>query len=361
MKFQAINYTCPSCGAYIRFSPFAGTLKCDFCMNETPIAQGEEALKSYDYLKSLSNIDEQILQEQREISCKKCGATFSTEPSIIATHCPYCNTPTMTKFYHKIQSHALLPFVITQKEAKVRLQRWIGSLWFAPTVFTKYFKSREKPIGHYIPYWDYASDTTTDYRGMRGDKYYVTVPRTVIREGKEVEELVEETRINWTAVSGNVSVDFDEVLISATEHLPRELLDGLAPWNTGELKDFDYAYMSGFEAQEYTTDLEQGFEYAKTKMESTIKQKIRIDIGGDQQQIHNLDTKYDDIAYINLLLPLWTATFKWKNKVYRYVINGQTGRVSGARPYSITKILFFVAMIAIAVGAALYYDHLHNP
>ncbi len=360
MKFQAINYTCPSCGAYVRFSPLAGMLKCDFCMSETPISKGDTQLKSYDYLKSLSHIDEQTLQEEREVSCKKCGATFSTDPSIISTHCPYCHTPTMTKFYHKIESHALLPFVITQKEAKVRLQRWIGSLWFAPTVFTKYFKSREQLIGYYIPHWDYASDTYTDYRGMRGDKYFVTVPRTVMRDGKEVQELVKETRIKWTAVSGSVTVEFDEVLISATEHLPRELLDSVSPWNTEDLQSFDYAYLSGFEAEEYTTSLEQGFDYAKTKMESTIKQKIRADIGGDQQQIHSLDTRYDEIAYINLLLPIWTATFKWKNKVYRYVINGQTGRVSGARPYSIVKIFFLVGTIALLLAAALYYDHLHN-
>lgn len=360
VKFVAKYYTCSSCGAYVRFSPLVGELKCDFCSSQTAIVDSAEAIKNYDYNDTLSSIDENTLQEDREISCKKCGAGYTTKSYVISTNCPYCDTPTITDFYRKIESKSLLAFVITQKEAKQRLQRWIGSLWLAPTVFTKYFKSKEQLLGYYIPYWDYMSDTITDYRGMRGDTYYVTVPRTVIRNGKEVEELVQEARINWTPASGTVSVGFDEILISATENLPREILQGTSPWNTTELKHFDHAYLSGFEAEEYTTKLKDGFAYAKREMEPTIKQHIRADIGGDQQQIHSTDTRYENIQYKSMLFPIWTATFKWKDKVYRYIINGQTGRVSGERPYSIVKILFLVGVIAIAVGAAIYYDHLHS-
>lgn len=46
--------------------------------------------------------------------------------------------------------------------------------------------------------------------------------------------------------------------------------------------------------------------------------------------------------------------FSHKGKLYQYLINGETGKVSGGRPYSAPKIVAAV-LAAIAVLAGLYF------
>ena len=122
------------------------------------------------------------------------------------------------------------------------------------------------------------------------------------------------------------------------------------------LVPFNEKYLSGFEAEEYTIGLDNGFEYAKAKMSSKIKRNIMHDIGGDQQQISSMRTDHNNITYKNTLFPIWTASFTWKNKTYNYAINAQNGKTVGQRPYSYVKIIFTVVTIVSIISGVVYFS-----
>ncbi|MEA3417988.1 MAG: primosomal protein N' (replication factor Y) - superfamily II helicase [Campylobacterota bacterium] len=345
----------------MKFSPATGKLKCEFCGTESAIEDTMEEIEEFDFKSALAKLSDQPPELiEKTIVCSKCGSSFTLTPYSISSNCPYCGTPAITDFVQDITPQSLLPFQVTQKEAKERFKRWIGSLWFAPSAFTRYFNGKKKLQGYYLPYWTYDSDTITRYQGMRGDTYYVTVTRTVVRNGRQERIQVQEPRIRWTSASGTVSVSFDDVTIGASKTLSRAIIDSLGPWNTGGLKPFDEKYLSGFETEEYTIGLDNGFEFAKARMRSLIERSIRRDIGGDQQQIHSVDTRYHNVTFKNVLFPLWTASFKWKDKVYYYAINAQTGRIAGERPYSTVKIIFAVIVVALIIGGIMYYDQMQR-
>jgi len=345
----------------MKFSPATGKLKCEFCGMESAIEETMEKIEEYDFKSALRKLSDQRPQlMDKKIVCNKCGSGFTLTPYSISSNCPYCGTPAITDFVHEITPQSLLPFQITQKEAKERFKTWIGSLWFAPSAFTKYLNDGKKLQGYYLPYWTYDSNTVTRYRGQRGDTYYVTVTRTVVRNGRQQRIRVQEPRIRWTPASGSVSVTFDDITIGASKTISRTIINSVEPWDTGQLKTFDEKYLSGFEAEEYTIGLDNGFEFAKAKMRSVIERSIRRDIGGDQQQIHSVDTRYHNVTFKNVLFPLWTASFEWKDKIYNYAINAQTGKIAGERPYSILKIIFAVVTVALIVGGIVYYDQLQR-
>ncbi len=328
---------------------------------ESAIEETMEKIEEYDFKSALRKLSDQRPQlMDKKIVCNKCGSSFTLTPYSISSNCPYCGTPAITDFVHEITPQSLLPFQITQKEAKERFKTWIGSLWFAPSAFTKYLNDGKKLQGYYLPYWTYDSNTVTRYRGQRGDTYYVTVTRTVVRNGRQQRIRVQEPRIRWTPASGSVSVTFDDITIGASKTISRTIINSVEPWDTGKLKTFDEKYLSGFEAEEYTIGLDNGFEFAKAKMRSVIERSIRRDIGGDQQQIHSVDTRYHNVTFKNVLFPLWTASFEWKDKIYNYAINAQTGKIAGERPYSILKIIFAVVTVALIAGGIVYYDQLQR-
>ena len=356
MRFSAINFTCPSCGAPQKFSPITGTLTCEFCHTQTKIDIDTHTIDEYDFNDALSSLKRQIPHEiTKKVKCNKCGANFTLTPYSFSSNCPFCNTPAIIDFIQEITPKSLIPFLISQKEAVTRFKKWVSSRWFAPNAFKKYLEGDHALIGYYLPYWTYDSHTTTSYNGLRGDVYYVTVTKTIIDNGRQRQVRVQEPRIRWTPRSGTVYVSFDDVTVGASKTISRTILNSLEPWDTSTLVPFDEKYLSGFEAEEYTIGLDNGFEYAKVKMSSKIKQNIRQDIGGDQQQITSQQTQHNDITYKNILLPIWTASFKWNNKTYHYAINAQTGKLTGERPYSLVKIIFSVLLGISLLGGLFYF------
>ena len=357
MKFKSINFTCKNCGAPLRFSPTEESLKCEFCQSSEPINSSLAEIKEYDLNKALKELNRHHEKKiTKEVKCNKCAATFTMNPYSFSSNCPYCGTPAIIDFVKEITPQSLLPFQLSQKEAKEAFKRWIGSLWFAPSKLTKFLTDNEKLKGYYLPYWTYDAKTVSDYYGQKGDIYYVTVERTVIVDGREVRQRVQEPRIRWTPVSGRVYNEFDDITIGASKSISYAILDNLSPWYTERLVPFNEKYLAGFTSEEYTIGLDNGFELAKVKMSKIIDQTVRQDIGGDQQQITSLRTEYHDTSYKNVLFPIWTAQFKWKNRTYNYAINAQTGKVSGERPYSWLKIALAVGTLSSGISSAIYID-----
>jgi hypothetical protein len=49
------------------------------------------------------------------------------------------------------------------------------------------------------------------------------------------------------------------------------------------------------------------------------------------------------------------SAYKFKDKLYQFLINGRTGEVQGQRPYSWIKIAGLVVLVAVVVGAIIYF------
>ncbi|MDD2761601.1 MAG: primosomal protein N' (replication factor Y) - superfamily II helicase, partial [Methylomonas sp.] len=77
----------------------------------------------------------------------------------------------------------------------------------------------------------------------------------------------------------------------------------------------------------------------------------------DHQRIHQVNTRHSRSTYKHCLLPVWSAAFRYREKSYRFVINGRTGKVRGERPYSLWKISFAILTgLLLAAGAYYYLD-----
>ncbi len=357
MKFQSINFTCKSCGAPLRYSPVEGALLCEFCSKTESIKKSTEQIQEYDFQNAVRFLDQHPSKEiKKEVKCSKCAALFELTPYSVSSNCPYCNTPAITDFIKEITPQSLLPFQITKKEAQERFRKWLGSLWFAPSELKNIGNDDKKLVGYYLPHWTYDAETQTQYHGQRGIVYYVTVERMVVINGRRERVQQREARIDWTPVRGEIRNAFDDITIGASKTISHTILDNLAPWDTSKLIPFNEKYLAGFESEEYTIGLDNGFEYAKMKMDQIIHQSIKRDIGGDQQRIERMQTTYHNTTYKNTLLPIWTAQFKWQGKEYNYAINAQTGKITGERPYSVVKITILVLSLLMILGIGFYLE-----
>jgi len=355
------KFPCPSCGARLDFNPAVRGLHCPYCGYEEMIVHTEAAeIVERDYLEYLDKEEAKgkiLPGHSTETQCTGCGAVVLLDDKLATESCPFCATHLETTASQHaaamIPPESVAPFAIDLRTARDNFTAWLSSLWFAPTELKK-AAALGKFTGVYLPYWTYDAMTYTNYVGERGDDYTDTEYYTVTNaNGRSETRTRTVIRTNWSSVSGQVDTFFDDVLIPASTSLTAERLKGLGGWKLKKLAPFDAAYLAGFQTERYAVGLKVGLKSAKAIMEPGIESLIRQDIGGDRQRIHDKRTRYSGITFKLLLLPAWIAAYRWRGTVYQITVNGQTGLVSGRRPYSWAKIIGVVLAVLLVVMLAI--------
>jgi LSD1 subclass zinc finger protein len=353
------KFHCESCGAALQYAPGTTLLKCEYCGHENPIPEIEAAIEELDYHAVLQDLSQtQPVAEKDVVLCRNCSAEFTLAPTITAEDCPFCGAPVVIEEVHKseqLRPQSLLPFSLTEKQAREQFSTWLSGLWFAPNKVKRYARQSNGLTGIYIPYWTYDCATSSAYTGQRGEHYYVTQTYTTQQNGKTVQRTRRVRKTRWYSASGTVYRDFDDVLVLASTSLPQQQAEKLEPWDIDQLVPYSQEYLGGFRAEAYHVDLEQGFDKAKDIMDRQIRTDIRHDIGGDAQRIHSVSTHHDKITFKHVLLPVYLAAYKYRDKSYRFVVNARTGEVQGERPYSWVKISLLALAIAVLIGLGVYF------
>jgi len=347
------RFPCQQCGAMLRYAIGTQSLECQYCGHHNKIVDKNEKIEELDFHAALRRLQtsRQVPPETNIIQCPNCAAQFALDAHIHSGECPFCSTTVVTSTSHTkpIKPRALLPFKINSQQAKEFYTNWLSKLWFAPGALKEFAREEASLNGVYIPYWTYDSDTVTAYDGERGDVYFVTRMVTEVVNGRRVRRRRQVPKIRWTHVSGRTSRHFDDVLVGATQTLPRKITDWLEPWDLENLVPYTEEYLSGFSSEVYQVELDEGFNHAQSNMDRIIRHDVSSAIGGDQQRIRRLQTHHSDTTFKHVLLPLWSAAFQFRGKTFRFVVNGRTGKVRGERPYSVVKI----ALAGLAAGTLL--------
>ena len=348
---KARTFPCTGCGADLEFNIGAQSLKCPYCGAVKVIELDAEAtVEEQDFAAMLQRLTEQRdlgrVDEQnlREVRCVSCGATVRFQGNITSTECAYCGVPLQLDCVgdaeRRVPVDGVLPFLIDREKARENLGAWVRSRWFAPNDF-KARGAQGRFNGNYLPYWTYDSLTFTRYTGQRGEHYWVTTGT-----GKNKRRV---RRTRWYPASGKFQQFFDDVLVLAATGLPQKRIIALEPWPLTKCRPFNQEMLAGFLARTYDVPLEEGFGQAKERIDTAIRVEVRRRIGGDEQRIHTVNTRYDAVTYKHLLLPLWMLTYRYREKPYQVVVNAGTGEVQGDRPYSWVKIVLAI-LAAVIVG-----------
>lgn len=352
------HFGCPGCGADLAYEPGTVVLDCPYCGRKVNIVRQESAVEERDFREYLQKVSqEREFQEIVVVRCTNCGAETTLPPNITSDACPFCGTnlvASQKQTKKLIKPEAILPFGINQRQAQEALTHWLNSLWFAPNRLKRDVEKDRLLKGMYLPYWTYDCGTSSEYQGERGEYYYETQHYTVIESGRSVRRSRQVRKTRWYPASGSVSVDFDDVLIPATNSLPRNYLNALEPWDLQSLVAYQSDYLAGFRTESYHLGLEGGFEYAKEIMDKRIRSAICHDIGGDEQRIHSVSTQYSGITFKHILLPVWVGAYRYQSKVFQFQVNARTGEVQGQRPWSWIKITLAAIAALIVLLIVLY-------
>ncbi|MFN0206473.1 MAG: zinc finger domain-containing protein [Planctomycetota bacterium] len=346
------RFPCKGCGAGLEYHPGSDSVKCPYCNFVEKITLTDDEIAEFcfnDYLAKppsgigVAGTDQPCAQQQ----CAPCGAVIHFEAHVKATKCPFCGSTMVARAGDTgdadVRPEAVAPFKIKQIEAERLFHNWVRKLWFAPSLL-KQEMNQTKIRGVYVPYWTYDSETLSSYTGERGDYYYVTQSYTTMVNGKPSVQTRQVRHVRWRWVSGRYDTFFDDVLVSCGKEQLQLFYD------IKNLMPYDPAFLSGFDAERPSIKVDDGWKSAKQQIQNSIYHACCRKIGGDTQRSVNIKTAYRAITFKMVLLPVYISTYRFKKKIYRFEVDGQTGQVKGQRPYSFWKIFGFVMLILVAAG-----------
>ncbi len=347
---EATDRKCPNCGGTMDFDPATGGLHCPYCdykeaIKETAAVSQKAEELDFESAEQTGNCDWGV--SQKTVTCKSCGAQSVYDALEVASICPYCGSNQVMEAndVSTLAPGGVVAFRITAKQAGESFQRWIKRKWFCPKAAKESAKAKSFQ-GVYLPYWTFDTDTTTEYTADYGKN------RRVKHGDKE------ETVTDWYKTSGTYSQFIDDQLVSGTTNHEESTLREIEPYDTEDNKAYRPEYIAGFAAERYSIGLKEAWEKAKAfiqrRLQGLIESRVIDEHNADCVRNVRMNTNFQNITYKYLMLPIWISSFTYKDKVYQFMVNGQTGKVGGHSPISALRVLAAI-LIGIAILALIYW------
>lgn len=341
------NFKCPSCGADMKLDASSNMAYCDFCNRKDEISAFNEAAEDFDFGKAEA---EASLNDWgvpvKTVYCASCKKqALSAEEN---ASCAFCGSAdvSVTEGLPGIRPETLIPFKIDVNKAVQLFIRWIKRRRLAPFALKREFKAGNIK-GVYIPYLSFGADTKSSYTGQAGEYYYDDETSTATVDGKTETKTRRVQKIRWRFVSGSCDRNFKDIMFNDSG-LDGKVLESLEPFRLNELVKYEPRFLSGYYAERQKGGLKALWERAKSYMGKAIRTDVQDTIkrGCDVLGKINISTKYTDIKYSLMLLPVWISSYRFRSKTYNFYINGQTGEVQGRSPRSFLKIGGIIVILA---------------
>lgn len=335
--------------------PAQGKLVCSYCGYSEDIAAEKEKTeaKEYDLEEALRSgvFKKGWGTELKSIACKSCGATCDISPTVAATSCAFCGSTQVMEqkgAEDVFTPETVIPFTVDKNKALDSFKQWIGgglAAFFRPSALKSNW-NLGKIAGMYLPFWTFDSDTHSRWNAMAGHYYYEEVRDSAGNKKKE-------RRTRWEPASGSHQEFFNDELVFASKGLNRNMVERIYPYDLKKLTPYKTEYLAGWGAERYTVGLKEAWETGKKLISEKIQSACARKVPGDTHKDLRVSTSWRNMKFKHVLLPVWVANYEFGGKVYKFLVNGENGKVHGEAPLDWVKVIAAV-VIGLVIAGILY-------
>lgn len=321
MNDQPINIHCASCGAPAHFDIARQTYLCQYCGSQTGI---QEALAQK---RGFRKLHRQRMREKKRdyplvsCSCTGCGAEVVFPENEALASCSFCGRALARKEYLGVQGfpEILIPFKVTQDEARSRLLAWCDDNRHRPEANDLRAHAGDL-LGFYLPYELVKGPTTCIVRGKASRLYHCRG----FLEGSFV----------------NTSGQLDNLL-----------LDGMEPYDLEGIKEFDFSYLAGQRVKMRDTNDKETASRVAEEIASDYEPYVAKVM--ETHDVH-VEPNTDSLLQMATVLPAYYV----RAGSTIAAVNGQTGKVAVREakdrfllPWWPLPILWTAVFCAVIYGA----------
>ncbi len=343
------KFACPSCGGEAVWNPKKQRLVCPFCGTEAPAKEMPDGqIVEHDLVAALRGIGDGArgwMADKRQVKCQSCNAISVLDPSRQAQHCEFCGSAQLVPYEEakaSFRPESVLPFKVSESDARERIRAWYGKLWFAPSKLAK--KALTDTVrGVYLPYWTFDAHVDAEWSAEAGHYYWTT--ESYMQDGRMQTRQVQ--RIRWEPAAGRLQHFFDDDLVCASIGVRADLIRGIEPFPTDDLKHYDPGFVAGWVVERYQIDLPAAAQRARDAMDSKLQALCAQQVPGDTYRNLVVHADYSGQTFKHILAPVWLLSYTYGARVFQTVMNGVNGTIRGDYPKSPWKIALLVIAILI--------------
>ncbi|MEE5993776.1 MAG: hypothetical protein V3G42_11115 [Oscillospiraceae bacterium] len=351
---EVLEYKCPCCSGKIEFDAESQQMKCPYCDAEITMdaikEQGdgipEESQMDWDISSGEWNQEE--IGNMRVYSCRSCGGEIIADQTTSASKCPYCDNPVVMtgQFAGDLRPDYVIPFKLDRESAKSALLKHFEGKKLLPKVFRSQHQIDEIK-GVYVPVWlfDAEADASITFKAHKSKTWH------------DANFDYEETSYYSAVRKGKMA--FEHIPVDGSSKMDDDLMESIEPFNFKDAVEFQTAYLSGYLADKYDVDSEQSMKHANERVRKSVEEAFQKTVTGYE----SISTEKSEIHLENgkavyALYPVWLLNISWNGTVYKFAMNGETGKFVGNLPLdkgqAVKKFLLIMTIIAVIAYFILY-------
>jgi len=345
-----MNYQCKNCGGNVVFNPKMKSMVCPYCDSTN-----SEDIKGSD-IPSWYDIDRDALAKENRVYsmeagaedekatyvCASCGGETEIGKFTSASRCPYCNNYLIIgkRISDGYRPSMILPFKIDKDGAVELLEKEFKKRIFTPSSFLTE-KSLKDMNGRYVPFFLYDYKVFSSFRGVG----------TKVRSWVSGDYRYTET--SYFQLEREMKAVYDNIPVDASIEMDDSVMDLMEPFAYSDLMSFEPKYLSGFFGEVYNAPATAFQPRAEEKVKESAEQLLRESYSGftgvvTEHKEHKCAAGRVDYA----LLPVWVYAYNYRDKIYNFYVNGQTGKIVGRTPVSKPKLFVYGATVGAIAYAA---------
>ena len=292
MEHRITDIHCLQCGAPAAFDIVKQRYLCSYCGGTVEISEAKQEKQGFRDLQREKLKDSVKKFRLNRTSCSGCGAEVVFEENEAVSDCAFCGRSLVRTQYLNLKNmpESVVPFGITEKEARERLEDWCR-------------KNRGKreakmllPLipelkGFYLP-----------YEMIRGP-IHMRVSRMDAERVYRCEGFMEDAFVNCSSQLDNL------------------LLDGMEPFDLNGLTEFDFAYVAGYRVKIPDIGGKELEQRVCREAEECYTPAVRKTL---ETRAVRIEASAESAITMPVLLPVY---YVCKGDMMA-AVNGQTGKVS---------------------------------
>lgn len=287
-----LKVSCKNCGAPADFDIINQTYRCGYCGQMTGIQEVNAREMNWRLLQKNKIKAEFAGQQIEEHSCTSCGATVVFQAGEASEKCDFCNSKLIRKELSTPEQmpDLIIPFFITQEEAKQRLLDWGHKHKNSPEG-KKLLSNINKLEGYYLPYQ--------------------------IAHGPVHGEVSRDGNFRRFYYSGYL----EGTAVNTSKQLSNFVLNGMEPFDWSVARPFEYGYITGNKVK--LRDI------SDADTEKRVLKEVKNDFMPEVEKVMqttgvNINIGAGHLSVISALLPVYFI----KSGHFMAAMNGQTGRIA---------------------------------
>ena len=350
---EATDFKCPQCGATTTYTPSIGGTTCQNCgythIHESDVV-GQVAAEQEFTLDKLAVAARGWGTDRTELHCESCGADISVAANDLSSTCPFCASNrviSQVATQEFVRPRFLIPFTLEAEDCKPHVKEWLGKGWMHPAGLSRAAASI-RFHGVYLPFWTFDAIIQADWRAEVGyertERYYDSGSKSWKTR----------TRIDWRWESGQITLHPDDWLGIGTTKISKILLKRLYPFDMDALTTYKPDFLAGWQALNYDISLQDAWDTVKAEMRQSTRDACRGQINSSHVRNFSMLADFDNESWRYILLPIYSAAYRYDGETFQVLVNGQTGLVVGQKPVAWWKVwLAIVGLLSPGVVMAI--------